>query len=57
MLLLKRIKGAFMGMSTRSINLGNLTDFTADAFVDPTFNTEVIKPMQLEVLLDQEVQT
>ncbi|KAI5455411.1 Fe-S cluster-binding ribosome biosynthesis protein [Naganishia albida] len=36
MLLLKRIKGAFM---------------------DPTFNTEVIKPMQLEVLMDQEVQT
>lgn len=25
--------------------------------VDPTFNTEVIKPMQLEVLMDQEVQT
>lgn len=36
MLLLKRIKGAFM---------------------DPQFQTEVLKPMQLEVIMDQEVQT
>lgn len=36
MLLLKRIKGAFM---------------------DPTFQTEVIKPMQLDNIIDQEVQT
>jgi len=36
MLLLKRIKGAFM---------------------DPVFQTDVIKPMQLENIMDQEVQT
>lgn len=57
MLLLKRIKGAFMGMSAHPGCHGLLTDPMLDAFADPTFNTEVIKPMQLENLLDQEVQT
>lgn len=49
MLLLKRIKSMFMRKHYFGVHYSFL--------VDPQFNSDVLKPMNLEGIMDQDVQT
>ncbi len=51
MLLLKRIKSMFM--RKRALIHG----FRLTVVLDPQFNSDVLKPMNLEGIMDQDVQT